>query len=223
MEETMQNVNKNVRKKKGGTTCCVPQCKNNNMKNPDISFYQFPRESSVKETWLILLGVKKQRLKSHQVCSLHFPGGKKTLNSLPTMPMSLCRQTKNSRNSPCPKLKNCTSVQPTEENLQMNELQSLYDSVTNEHTELQKQYDELSTKYNQCVLRIEHVIASDANFKFYTSFPNYAAFKYFLTICNLLVIFACTLVQRTQSIHQKCTTSVGDQGHCHQNKSYSWY
>ena len=61
------------------------------------------------------------------------------------MPMSSCRQTKNhceGRNSPCPKLKNCTSVQPTEENLQMNELQSLYDSVTNEHTELQKKYDE---------------------------------------------------------------------------------
>ena len=52
-----------------------------------------------------------------------------------------CRQTKNScedRNSPCPKLKNCTSVQHVQENLQMNELQYLYDSVTNEHIELQK-------------------------------------------------------------------------------------
>ena len=39
--------------------------------------------------------------------------------------------------------------------------------------------------------------------------------KYFLTICNLLVIFLCTLVQKTQSIHQKCTTSLGDQGNYH--------
>ena len=107
MEETMKNNIKNVCQKKGGTTCCIPQCKSNSMKNPDISFYQFPQESSVKETWLNLLGVKKQPLKSHKVCLLHFPSGKKT-NSLPTMRMSSRRQTKNScegRNSPCPKLK----------------------------------------------------------------------------------------------------------------------
>ena len=47
MEETMENVNKNVRKKIGGTTCCVPECKSNSMKNPDISFCQFSRESAV--------------------------------------------------------------------------------------------------------------------------------------------------------------------------------
>ena len=105
----------------------------------------------------------------------------------------------------------------------MNELQYLYDSVTNEHIELQKKYDDLSTKYNECVLRIEHLIASDANFKFYTIYQTMQHLKYFLTICNLLVMFLCTLVQRTQSIHQKCTTSVGDQGHYDQNKSYSWY
>ena len=83
----MENVDKNGRKKNGGTTCCVPQCKSNSMKNPDISFYQFPRDSSVNETWLNLLGTKKQPLKSHKVCSLHFPSEKKILNSLPTMPM----------------------------------------------------------------------------------------------------------------------------------------
>ena len=76
----MENVNRNVRKKKRGRTSCVPQCKSNSMKNPDLSFYQFPRDSSVKETWLNLLGIKKQPLKSYKVCSLHFSGGKKTLN-----------------------------------------------------------------------------------------------------------------------------------------------
>ena len=155
-----------------------------------------------------------------------FSWWEENIKLLPTMPMSSCRQTKNScedRNSPCPKLKNCTSVQHVQENLQMNELQYLYDSVTNEHIELQKKYDDLSTKYNQCVLRIEHLIASDANFKFYTIYQTMQHLKYFLTICNLLVMFLCTLVQRTQSIHQKCTTSVGDQGHYDQSKSYSWY
>jgi hypothetical protein len=50
--------------------------------------HQFPWESSLKETWLNLLGIQKQPLESHKVCSLHFPGGKKVLiNSLPTTPM----------------------------------------------------------------------------------------------------------------------------------------
>ena len=205
--------------RRGGTTCCVPQCKSNSMKNPDISFYQFPPESSVKETWLNLLGIKKQPLKSHKVCSPHFPGGKKTLNSLQTMPMSSCRQTKNScedRNSPSPKLKNCTSVQPTEENLQMNEVQSLYDSVTNEHTELQKSIMscELNTISAYFELNMSLQVMQTLNFT--QVFQTMQHLKYFLTTCNLLVIFLCTLVQRTQSIHQKCTTSVGDQGHYHQ-------
>jgi hypothetical protein len=35
-------------------------------------------------------------------------------------------------------------------------------------------------KYEQCVyLWIEHVLASDTNFKFYTGFQNYATFKVF--------------------------------------------
>ena len=156
------------------------------------------------------IGYKKQPLKSHKVCSLHFPGGKKT-NALPSMPMSSCRQTKNSRkgiDSPCPELKKCTSVQPTEENLQMNELQALYDSVRNENNnELQKKYDELSTKYNQCVLQIKHVIASDANFKFYTSFPNYATFRvlfdYLQPACNFLMYTGSKNTEHTSEVHNK--------------------
>jgi hypothetical protein len=35
-------------------------------------------------------------------------------------------------------------------------------------------------KYEQCVLQIEHVLASDTNFKLYcTGFQNYATFKVF--------------------------------------------
>ena len=61
MEETTENVNKTACKKKGGTTCCAPQRKSNSIKNPEISLHQFPRESSVKETWLNLLGIKNNR------------------------------------------------------------------------------------------------------------------------------------------------------------------
>ena len=85
-----------VLKSRGGTTCCVPLCTSNSMKNKNLSFYQFPRESSTKEKWLNLLGIQKQILKSHKVCSLHFPGGRKVLNALPTAPMSSHRQTKTS-------------------------------------------------------------------------------------------------------------------------------
>jgi Mor family transcriptional regulator len=50
----------------------------------------------------------------------------------------------------------------------MNELRLNYDLEKGEHAELKQKYDELSKKYKLCVLRIERVIASDANFKFYT-------------------------------------------------------
>ena len=62
----MENVNKNVPKKMGGTTCCVPECKSNSMKNPDISFYQFPRESTV---------IKKDRCFSFRDVNIMFSDG----------------------------------------------------------------------------------------------------------------------------------------------------
>ena len=49
-----------------------------------VSFHKFPKELSLKETRLNLLGISKQPLKSHKVCSLHFPGGRKVLGALPT-------------------------------------------------------------------------------------------------------------------------------------------
>ena len=59
-----------------------------------------------------------------------------------------------------------------------------------EHAELKRKYDELSSKHEQCVLRLEHVLASDTNFKFYTGFQNYATFKVFFDFlqpaCNFL-------------------------------------
>jgi hypothetical protein len=48
-------------------------------------------------------------------------------------------------------------------------ISSNINKVTNErlkteHAALQRKYYELSSKYEQCVLQIEHVLASDTNF-----------------------------------------------------------
>ena len=71
-----------------------------------------------------------------------------------------------------------------------------------------KKYDDLSTKYNQCILWIEHLIASDANFKFYTSLPNYATFKVFFDYlqpaCNVLMYAGSKNTEHTSEVLDKC-------------------
>jgi hypothetical protein len=42
--------------------------------------------------------------------------------------------------------------------------ESTNERLKNEHAALQRKYYELSSKYEQCVLQIEHVLASDTNF-----------------------------------------------------------
>ena len=55
---------------------------------------------------------------------------------------------------------------------------------------MKSKHDELSSKYQlSLLLRLEHFVASDVNFKFYTSFPNYATFKAFFNYLQQLVIF----------------------------------
>ena len=51
------------------------------------------------------------------------------------------------------------------------------EKLKTEHAVLQQKYDKLSFRYKQCVLRIEHVLAKDTTFKFYTGLQNYATFK----------------------------------------------
>ena len=70
-------------------------------------------------------------------------------------------------------------------------LKSELQQLKRENKSLKSKHDELSSKYQLCVLRLEHVIASDVNFKFYTSFPNYETFKAFFNYlqpaCNFLM------------------------------------
>ena len=177
------------------------------MKNKNLSFYQFPRESSTKEKWLNLLGIQKQILKSHKVCSLHFPGGRKMLNALPTAPMSSHRQTKNSSEGRCSTDVDTTVPTIVEQQSTEDESEQQYNKLETEHAELKTKYEELSNKYKQCVLRLEHVIASDANFKFYTSFPNYATFKAFFNYlqpaCNSLMYAGSCNTEHVEATQQK--------------------
>ena len=124
-------------------------------------------------------------MKSHKICSLHFPGGKKSFGALPTALKLSCRQTVNSNQGrehilSCDSIINTahettTSEQQTSGNIFKPDIktqESSYEKLTTEHAELKRKYDELSSKYEQCVLRIEHVLASDTSFKFYTGFQN---------------------------------------------------
>ena len=128
--------------------------------------------------------------------------------------MSSYRQTNNSsegRKCSGPKAKTSsgpsTLLETTNGNTKMNELQLNYDLRKSEHAELKQKYDELSSKYKQCVLRIEHVIASDANFKFYTSFPNYATFKVFFgylqPACNFLMYIGSNNTEHVSETQEK--------------------
>ena len=160
--------------KYGGTTCCVQFCKSNSVRNPELSFHKFPKDLDLRETWLNLLCIDRQPLKSHKVCSLHFPGGKKSYGALPTVQNVSSRQTVNSSKGRAHT--NITEQQNTISPESNDEL------LRAENAELKQKLEELSTKYKQRVLRIEHVLASNTNFKFYTGFQDYQTFKAFFEL-----------------------------------------
>ena len=84
----------------GGYTCCVPGCSSNNKRNPELSFYNFPNGKSkesieLRKRWINLISRKDfSPTIGHRVCSLHFPGGRKTyMNQLPTIVPKTTRPT----------------------------------------------------------------------------------------------------------------------------------
>ena len=84
----------------GGYTCCVPGCSNNNERNPELSFYSIPSGKSkeskeLRKRWLNLISRRDfSPTIGHKVCSLHFPGKRKTyLNQLPTIVPKATRPT----------------------------------------------------------------------------------------------------------------------------------
>ena len=160
-------------KKRGGTTCCVPLCHSNSMKNANLSFHKIPVKAGSRETWMNLLSITKEPLRSHKVCSLHFPDGKKLYGTLPTAFIPSTRQTEKCRD------------RGTETNCAVNDnISSQDEPETSGGQSLEESYivfclqdTVLEEKYKQCVLRLEHVLSSDTEFKFFTSFQNYSTFK----------------------------------------------
>ncbi|XP_051507857.1 THAP domain-containing protein 11-like [Myxocyprinus asiaticus] len=69
-----------------GFTCCVPGCYNNTHRDRELRFYTFPKDPSQRGIWLNNIsraGVSGcfstfQPTIGHRVCSVHFPGGRKT-------------------------------------------------------------------------------------------------------------------------------------------------
>lgn len=69
-----------------GFTCCVPGCYNNSHRDRELRFYTFPKDPTQREIWLKNIsraGVSGcfstfQPTTGHRVCSVHFPGGRKT-------------------------------------------------------------------------------------------------------------------------------------------------
>ena len=107
---------------------------------------------------------------------------------------------------------------PTNENNEITEISALkseLEQLKRENTFLKSKHDELSSKYQLSVLRLEHV-ASDVNFKFYTSFPNYATFKAFFNYLQS----ACNFLMYAGTKNSQAKQSVVCQEVC---KSYSWF
>ena len=73
---------------RGRTNCCVPQCSNNSLINPDLSFYKIPTDGPLQKRWLKRLKTKGlcNIGPKYKICSAHFQGGKKTYeNNIPTI------------------------------------------------------------------------------------------------------------------------------------------
>ena len=93
----------------GGFTCCVPGCFSNNKKNPELFLYNFPNCNSeesrdLQKKWINLISRKDfSPTSGHRVCSLHFPGGKKSyMNKLP---LNVPKATKPTPTNPQPTIK----------------------------------------------------------------------------------------------------------------------
>ena len=136
----------------------MPTCLRNSVRTPEVSFHKFPKDSSTNETWLNLLGISKQLLKSHKVCFIHFPGAKEVLGALPTSSSFSNRQTSNSKSGrnvsenmkqisnsrQCARSKTGDMPQ-TNENSELLTLKSKLEQFKKENASLKTKYDELSS------------------------------------------------------------------------------
>ncbi|XP_030622611.1 THAP domain-containing protein 11-like [Chanos chanos] len=106
-----------------GFTCCVPGCYNNSQRDKDKRFYIFPKDKTLRETWLKNIsrnGVNGcfstfQPTTGHRVCSAHFVGGRKTYTTrIPTIfPLwGVNEKRRRRRKKPAALLPSITNVNP---------------------------------------------------------------------------------------------------------------
>ena len=50
-------------------------CGNNQASDPDASFHRIPQDSTRRVTWLSILDIREDIIKSTRVCFRHFSGG----------------------------------------------------------------------------------------------------------------------------------------------------
>ena len=167
--------------------CCIPQCKSNNRKTPEMSFHKILKNPELRKKWVRLLKRKGIRDPGPRVCSAHLVGGTKIYsNNIPTI--FATATTRKPRKSPTTRtmdnknpviaeqftLENTSQDSSviddssTKDDNSKNTIQDLENTISS----LQAQNMALSTKYDEDV-------ASDGDFKFYTGFPNYSCFKAF--------------------------------------------
>ena len=186
--------------------CCIPQCKSNNRKNPELSFYKIPKNPELKKKWVQLLKRKGVREPgpSHKVCSMHFVEGKKTYtNNIPTIftttskvrKSPTVRVTIDAKKSPqCSSCEvNTSSIRDTSTSAvscmitctvvdtgdPISKLKEEISALKAEKLLLEKQHEEDVEKTQLSAFRMERFISSDSDFRFYTGFPNYSSFKAF--------------------------------------------
>ena len=128
--------------------CCIPQCDNNNRKNPEISFHKIQKNPELKKKWVRLLKRKGVREpgSSHRVCSVHFVGGKTCNNNVPTIYIFATAACNKPRKSPALRVtvecENNSVVPDVPTNLESS-LATESDSCKNEDT-IEKLKDDIS-------------------------------------------------------------------------------
>lgn len=191
-------LNSEAKKCGGGSSCCVTFCKNNTKRNTNLSFHKFPKDKTLRNTWIHWVGRHNFIPKDHhRVCSEHFPGGKKTyLNNVPTITPKKIKPTA-TKPRPTLKCRDRIFKEQNKENVTVciaveEPMKSQEEQLKSEISRLENELEELKLKYSsettalksdlqQSKFPINKFKNSDSDFEFYTGFKSYAKFKVFFS------------------------------------------
>ena len=216
--------NKSLKKKRkcGGTCCCVPNCVSNSRKNPELSFYKFPKDPKLRKTWLHWVSrADFTPNEHHKVCSKHFEGGKKTyLGKIPTLVPKIIKPTP-TKPRPTHKCRERTDNVPNviqePSGSPENKIENLKDMIETLQQEKQQQEIDilaLKEKLDQQTFSAQHFKSSDADFELYTGFSNYSTFK-------ALYDYLCPACERLKYIGSHNSAQAGTRQKCGRKRALS--